>query len=182
MSKTRTRIVKPLIDSREKAEACLGEIVTLTIEQRRIQNALDGEITAARERHEEPLALLATQIEHRQELLRVWAEANPEEFPAGRKSVEMTHGTIGFRLGTPKLKALLRKKWEAILETVKAFGLTQYVRTKEEVNREAIIADYQQHEIGEDTLRKIGVAVVQEEAFFVQVNLTEQPTREAVAS
>jgi phage host-nuclease inhibitor protein Gam len=178
---TRTRITTPLIRTREEADALLGDLAALELERRRLTTELDGIITAAREHYEAPFAALGGQIDAKQALLHAWADANRAEFGT-RKSLDMTHGVVGFRLGTPKAKTLLRKPWAAVLDTIKAFGLLEYVRTKEEVNKEALIADYQQRNIGDDTLKKLGIQIAQEESFFVELRLTEQPRREVVAS
>jgi phage host-nuclease inhibitor protein Gam len=177
----RLRQTKPLVDTREEAEACLGEIATLTLEQRRLQTDMDGLITAAREKFEEPLGTIADQIKARQDHLLSWASASPELF-LDKKSLEMTHGVIGFRTGTPKLKTLAKRTWDIVLDTLKAAGKLQWVRTKEEVNKEKILSDFAQNLVTPEELKPLGVAVVQDEAFYVEVKLTEMETRKAVAA
>ena len=181
MTTNRTRIIKPLIDTREDAETCLGELATLTLERRDLQNALDREITAAREKYESSLSAIGEQIETKQALLHGWADSHPEEF-ASRKSLELTHGQIGYRTGQHKLKSLKRKTWDAILKSLQTFGFTHLIRTKEEVDKEAIIAGYKAAEISRAEMIQIGVEVVQDEAFFVEVKLAEQANREVVAA
>ncbi len=181
MPTNRIRLARPLIDSRAKAEEILGEIALLTLERNGQKLEMDRELTAVREQYEVPLTALGKQLEEKSALLEGWAATNPEEFPKGRKSLDMLHGVIGYRTGTPKLKTVLRKTWDAVLETLKAFHLTQYVRIKEEVNKEAIIADAQAGNVDEATLRKVGITVSQEESFFVEPKLEvlENRTRSA---
>jgi phage host-nuclease inhibitor protein Gam len=175
----RLRQTKPLVDSREEAEACLGEIATLTIELRRLQTELDGKITAAREEYEESLARVGEQIKSRQDHLMSWASGNPDLF-ATKKSLEMTHGVVGFRTGMPKLKTLAKRTWAIVLDTFKAAGKHGWVRTTEEVNKEQVIADFQSKAVTAEELKPLGVAVVQDEAFYVEVKLTEMSNREAI--
>lgn len=177
-----TRIKLPTtIITRSRAEEILGEIAILKLEERDNKNALDRELTAARERYEEPLTILGKQIEEKTAILERWADQNPEEFPRGRKSIEMMHGLLGYRTGTPKLKLSRGSSWDAALEIVKVIAkFNPFVRTKEEVNKEAILAASSQGHITEAELKQIGVKVVQDEAFFVEPKLAEQEARETV--
>jgi phage host-nuclease inhibitor protein Gam len=90
----------------------------------------------------------------------------------------MVQGTIGFRLGTPKLLTIARKKWDLILDTIRGMDLPSYIRTKEEVNKEAILSDYGQDLISDTTMRQIGVQVVQEESFYVEPKLQDLANRQ----
>ena len=173
----------PTIITRTRAEEILGDIALLKIEEREQKNALDREITAARERFEAPLATLGKQIEEKTALLERWADQNPEEFPKGRKSLELTHGTLGWRTGNPKLKLTRGSSWEAaltIVETISKFA--HFLRVKKEVNKEAILAAASQETISEAELKQIGVKVVQDESFFVEPKISEQEARETVAA
>lgn len=177
MTQNRIKLTRPLVDTRAKAEEILGEIAVLTLERNGATIQMDRELTAVRENYDAPIAAYGKQIAEKTALLEGWASANPEEFPKDRKSIDMVHGTVGFRTGTPKLKTLFRKTWEAVKETLKAFGLIQFVRGKEEVDKEKIIAAYQAKEIGDNDLKKVGVAVVQDETFFVEPKLEELTSR-----
>lgn len=57
-----------------------------------------------------------------------------------RRSLETTHGIIGFRTGTPKLKNRKGFTWAAVLELVKTF-LPKYIRLTEEITRDKMLAD-----------------------------------------
>ena len=170
--------------SRSRAEELLGEIATLTIEQRDQKNALDREITAARERYEAPLTALGKEIENRAVLLEAWAAANPAEFPKDRKSIVLLHGTIGYRTGTPKLKTLAKWTWDRVLEKLKELGapVAGFIRTKDEVNKEAVISSYSEGHLDPATARALGMQVVQEESFFVEPKLEDQAARSTVAT
>lgn len=49
----------------------------------------------------------------------------------------MTFGTIGYRLST-KLKTLPKWTFERVLESLKAGNKTEYIRIKEEVDKERL--------------------------------------------
>jgi len=175
----RIKFTQPI--TRERAEALLGEVATLTLERNSLQTEMDVRITDVRTDYEGRMSELKTGIEEKVALLEAWAGANPDQFPKDRKSLEFVHGKLGYRTGTPKLKTILRKTWDRVLETLKAFPagelVRSYVRTKEEVNKELIISDYSQGQLDFETLRKIGVEVVQEESFFVEPKLEELENR-----
>ena len=90
----------------------------------------------------------------------------------------MTHGTVGFRTGNPRLKPITKFTWAKVLETIQrsATFASSYVRTKAEVDREKLLAD--RDELGADGLRVLGLKVVQEESFFVEPHLTTVENRE----
>lgn len=172
------------IETRQDAENELCDIADLTLERNSAQILLDEEITRARDKYSETLASFNQQIESKSERLREWAELNPDEFPKGKKSLELTHGTLGFRTGTPKLKTISRKTWAAVLETIKRIGLNVWIRSEESVNKEKIIAeargasaDQVPQEWVAEKMRIIGVQVVQDETFFIEPKLEELTSR-----
>lgn len=178
MSKNRIKLPTTIL-TRAHAEELLGEIATLTIEQRAQKNELDRELTAAREKYEAPLGALTKQIEERTVILESWASANPGEFPKQRKSIELLHGTLGYRTGTPKLKTLPKWTWDRVLEKLRELGkpVLGFIRTKEEVNKEAILNAVAEGHLLDREERNFGVAVVQDEAFFVEPKLETQDAR-----
>jgi phage host-nuclease inhibitor protein Gam len=170
----------PLINSRTKAEEVLGDIAILTIGRNFGILEMDEKLTAIREQYEPHISDFKKKIEEKTALLESWAAANPEEF-GKKKSIEMLHGVFGYRTGTPKLQPVLRKTWAKILETIKILGFGGYVRSKEEVNKEAILSDAAQGLLTPESLKSIGVSVVQDEAFFVEPNLQPLANRQEAA-
>ena len=92
----------------------------------------------------------------------------------------MTHGVIGFRTGTPKLKTLKGFTWASALELVKRF-LPGYIRQTEEIAKDKLLADrYDEvdfpHSDGSGfvamplttAMGECGIQVVQDETFFVE--------------
>ena len=179
MSTNRIKLPTTVI-TRARAEEILGEVAALKLEERAQKNALDSEITNARQSYEEPLTALAKAIEEKTTLLESWAAANPGEFPRGRKSIELIHGVIGYRTGMPKLKTLGKWTWDRVLAACEALGLSELIRVKAEVNRDAIIGAASTGDLTGAQLKSIGVQVVQDEAFFVEPRLAEQPARTVV--
>ncbi len=98
--------------------------------------------------------------------LQNFAEYHRESLFSTKKSMELAHGTIGFQMGTPKVDKSKKVTWDGVLEDLKAIDST-FVRSKEEVNKELIIANRANYEFM-FKLSKIGVTVVQEETFYVK--------------
>lgn len=175
MSTNRIKLPQTVI-TRARAEELLGEIATLTIETREQKNALDRELASAREKYEAPLVALGRRIEEKTALLESWAAANPAEFPKNRKSIELLHGSLGYRTGMPKLKTLPKWTWDRVLETLRTLA-AQFIRSKEEVNKEGILAAIIDGSLDASSARQLGVLMLQEESFFVEPKLETQDAR-----
>ena len=177
MAKKRIRKVLPDIRSREEMERLVGEIAALKNQQTQAQAEIDARILRIREEREVELSALAEQLDEKTEMSLRWAAANSAEFGA-RKSIVMTHGTVGFRTGNPKLKPVTKFTWAKVLETIQrsATFARSYIRTKPEVDREKLLAD--RDDLGVDGLKLLGLKVVQEESFFVEPHLSSVENRE----
>ena len=101
------------------------------------------------------------------DVLQAYAMENRNELFSKRKSLETTHGTLGFRTGTPKLKTLKGFTWASVLNLLKEF-LPGYVRTIEEPAKDKLLADREDEEVAA-LFPKVGVKVTQDEAFFVEL-------------
>lgn len=160
-------------------EQLVGDIAALKIEERKLKAEMDAKLKALKDDYLEQLNGLTESIAQKMPRALAWAEANAEDFGKLR-SIEMLHGVIGWRLNTPSLKALSGWTWELVLKALqKVPRFASYVRTKEKVNKQALLAD--REAIGADSLRSVGLRVIQEEEFFVEPKLTETETREVAS-
>jgi phage host-nuclease inhibitor protein Gam len=175
----KNRITKPLglvIESRLEAETHVNLVTSLVNERRGVASEMDEQILNLKKEYELQLANLDVQIKVGTDNLEAWALANPEEFGKA-KSIEFLAGRIGFRTGTPKLTLLSRAwSWDKVLAAIQKFGF-QFVRTKEEVDKEAILAfaaaEADKARLDSKVLAPIGVKITQGESFFVEPKLTE---------
>lgn len=152
--------------TREQMEDAFGRYATADAEVQSITASMDKEFVAIRERHADRLAELEGQKKEAFETMQVFATENREELFSKRRSMETTHGTLGFRMGTPKLKTRKGFTWAAALEMVREF-LPSYVRTTDEVAKDKLLADREQEQMPELML-KCGICVTQDETFFVE--------------
>ncbi len=171
----------PEIITREEAERIVGEITLLTTARNRLAAEMDTGIAELRSRYETSLADLQVKIENRTGLVRNWALANPEEF-GKRKSLSFLHGVIGFRTGTPKLKTLSGFTFAKVLEKLKSvpWGKT-FIRIKEEIDKEALIAAHAEEALSFLNKREIGIRVDQEESFYIDPAVTGQENRQTTS-
>ncbi|HOV99264.1 MAG TPA: host-nuclease inhibitor Gam family protein [Bacteroidota bacterium] len=94
--------------------------------------------------------------------------ANKNEFEKTRL-LEFVHGIIGFRTTPPKVTMLNRKyNINTVLELLKKFKLTKYIRTKEELDKESVLADYAAKEISDPKLASVGLKIDQSEIFVCE--------------
>jgi phage host-nuclease inhibitor protein Gam len=154
------------IPPRDRAE--MEDLVKFICEQEifldYLRNQMDVEMMEIRDRYENRITAAREEIKRMIELAEDWAIANPAEF-AAKKSIAMVHGLVGFRTGMPKLKTLKGWTWDRVLNVLKV-AFPEYVRTKDEVAKDLIID--QREVIGEERMRRMGVAVVQTESFYVE--------------
>jgi phage host-nuclease inhibitor protein Gam len=153
------------LKTRSEADAAVSRLVDRQIVADGLQNTMEARLAEIRGMYAEELGALGQEISELLDQVEVWALANPGEFPP-KKSLELTHATIGFRTGMPRLKLLGRGSWKKSFEKVRTDpDLSMYIRTSEELNREALIAD--RETLDPKTLANVGLKVVQDETFFV---------------
>lgn len=184
MSKSkRIKVQIPTINSRDEAEAVMNELALAANNQRKFLAARDAEILRLNTFYERPLYQCADSIHTKTEQLRAWAETNRDQFPNGRKSIDFVSGVLGFRTGTPKLALLSRRwTWEKVLAGLKLRRLVDFVRTKEEVNKDAILETYTPGSPHDDsTLASWGVRVTQDESFFIEPKLADMDARQVAS-
>lgn len=176
-----TRIKKtalPAAVSREEAERIVGEITELTIKRNQLAADMDAEVTAARARYETTLANAEARIDSLSDAVRDWALANPDEF-GKKKSIEFLHGVIGFRTGMPRVKYLAGWTVARVIEKLASLPWgPAFLRVKQDLDKEGLIAAQAAQTIGDSELRQIGVRIDQEESFFVDPSVTELESRQ----
>jgi phage host-nuclease inhibitor protein Gam len=87
-----------------------------------------------------------------------------------KKSKDLLFGTVGFRTTTPKIHQLNRKyNVQATMELIKKLFKGQYIRTKEEVDKEKLLADYAQEKLDDNKMAAIGLKIDQEERFMIEI-------------
>ena len=135
---------------------------------------LNEETTKLREKYDPELTVLLEEKEKQYAIVQAYCIENKERLFDDRRSLETIHGKVGFRLGTPKLKTLPKFTWDKVLEKLKTV-LPDFVRTKEEVDKEGLIAGRNTDGVAQH-LNAVGVYVDQDEVFFIELKKEEAAT------
>lgn len=158
--------------SKEQYNSALGEYATADAKKQSMIAKMDEEMTKIREKYADPLQDLDKVIEEKFELVKVYCTENKEELFTKKRSAETAHGTVGFRTGTPKLKTKKGFTWMSVLELLKTKKLKQYIRVKEEVDKDLFLVNRKDNKVIQ-LMPEVGVEVVQEETFFIELKKEE---------
>lgn len=170
--KKRITLTGPSIKTQEEAYRVLSQIRSLTLQQSLKTLEREREIKQIDERFGPVLEELADDLKLHTTQLREWADSNPQVFGTAR-SVEWTHGKFGWRMGQPKLVKKSKAAWDTLTDVVRTILGPRFIRQKDEINKERIIADRETIDL--DKMRACGLSVVQEESFFVEPKIEEAP-------
>ena len=163
-----TRQKKTIINgvSREQADAAFAQYAKASAQSEKITAEIELQCAKIREKYATQLGQLETERDAAFDVLQSFAMENQAELFTKKKSLEMAHGVIGFRTGTPKLKTLKGFTWASALQLVKEF-LPSHIRTTEEIAKDKLLADREEEKMAEK-MAKCGIQVVQEETFYVE--------------
>lgn len=150
----------------EQMEQAFADYATADAKIQGINAKMDVEITRTREKYADELSARQEEKDRNFELLQTFATEHPELFTK-KKSIDSTHGSLGFRTGTPKLKTLKGFTWEAVKNMLKEF-LPDYIRVTEEPAKDKLLADRELKEVRE-LFPRCGILVDQDQTFFVEL-------------
>lgn len=178
MGTTRKKKVVVTGVTRDEAEQAFGAYAKADAEMQRITACIELQCAKIREKWQDRLLQLTEERDGAFDVLQSYATEHQSELFVKKKSVEMTHGVIGFRTGTPKLKTLKGFTWASALQLVKKF-LPSYVRQTEEVAKDKLLADREEQEVSfgvdvkvlkpmKEAMSECGIQVVQDETFYVE--------------
>lgn len=162
----RTKIQPLIVADLRQAEGTLAEIAALDRKLGAIEGDLNATIDTARERakaESEPL------LKRRKELcdaMGTFATLNRAELFKERKSLDLGFGTIGFRRSSQIVQINKINKFMT-LEKLHEFGFTEGIRTKQEVNKEAL------ENWPEERLQLVGLRRQIRDVFFIEINIEE---------
>ena len=152
--------------TREAADEAFANYAKADAQSAKITADIELQCAKIREKYANKLAELEGEKEKAFDTLQAYATENQAELFSKKKSLEMAHGVIGFRTGTPKLKTLKGFTWASALQLVKEF-LPGYVRQTEEIAKDKLLADRDTEEMAPQ-MAKCGIQVAQDETFYVE--------------
>lgn len=170
MTKRAKKVIHSGITS-EQMETAFAEYAAADARLAKINATMDEQFTRIREKYADDVTRLTEAKDKNFEIIQAFALENRDSLFAKKKSMDGSHGTFGFRTGTPKLKTLRGFTWAAALNVIKVI-LPAYVRVSEEPAKDKLLADRELPEVASN-LEKCGIAVVQDETFFIELKKEE---------
>lgn len=156
----------------EDAQSAMAIMAKVNSQLKKIESQVELEKQRIDEKYRQQVEALTKEKAEPWEVLQVYAKATCKHWEA--KSFDLLHGTIGFRTNPPKLEKKKGFTWDGITELLKKH-FPDLVRTKEEPNKETIIA--MRDDIGfAKVSEKCFITVVQDETFFVKTKEEELAT------
>ena len=162
----------PKITTTEQAETALGAYSLASSRLEKLTGEMNMKLAAVREKYEEEITAAAEAMKTEEKRLHAWADAHPELFGKAR-SLKMLHGVLGYRVGNWALKLKSGFTAARAIALCKQVIGPEYVRVKEELDKEAIIADRAHYT--SESLAACGISIEQGERFFVEPEKTEAP-------
>lgn len=163
--------------TREEADEAFATFAKADASISKMNADIELQCAKIREKFADKLTALGAERDKAFDTLQSFATENKEEMFSKKKSLDMAHGTIGFRTGTPKLKTLKGFTWASALNLVKTY-LPGYIRLTEEIAKDKLIADRDidavKSGISEvqtsmsEVMAACGIQAVQDETFYVE--------------
>ena len=152
--------------SRDEMEKAMHDYATADAAQRALTAEMDGKLSDIREKYAERLQKLEAEKDEAFNKCQAFATENRDEHFSKRKSMETTHGTLGFRIGNPQLKPAKGMTWAGILELLKIKG-KNYIRTEEEVAKDKLLAERESDKC-KTVMAACHITVIQKETFYIE--------------
>lgn len=168
----------------EAAELCTEYVQD---ERRMLELRLGYELQIDKLKAERDVVLtgIAARQQHRFAALKAWWEAGGRGLAGRNRSAELAGAKIGIRTTPPAVKFARGVKADDIivwLKKVRWSKASQLLRTKVELDKQAIIRCVADNQGEEDMLADQGVTVVQIDEFYIDCGLDEAAIRQRLGA
>lgn len=163
--------IKPnpeVVEDRAQAERALAEMAALDRKLAGIESAMQEVIDTAKATASQQANPLMARRKELADAVAVFAKLNKQELFAKARSVDMGFGVIGFRAST-RISQIRGVTVEMTLEKLRQFGLSEGIRLKEEINKEAALA------WPDERLELVGLKRQMLDTFFIEIKKDEVP-------
>ena len=126
----------PVPQTRDAVTAAIREIGERQRELARIAADMNDELAAVRERYERQAEPLNARVAELQAGVQTWCEANREQLCGKGKTANLITGEVAWRIRPPSVRVT---GVDSVIDLLKRMTLGRFVRTKEEINKEAIL-------------------------------------------
>lgn len=141
MAKVKANAVMfPVPQSKEEVVAAIARLGEHQRERVRIETEMNDEMAVVKERYENQADTHAQAIQQLSSGIQTFCEANKVELTSGgkTKTVGLQSGEVRWRTCPPACNI---RAADMVIEALKKLGLARFVRAKEEINKDAILAD-----------------------------------------
>lgn len=152
--------------TRDAMETAFAEYAIADAEIAKINATMDVQFTKIREKHQDDLEEHTKKKVEAFEIMQAFAVEQRDVLFTKKKSMDTTHGTLGFRTGNPKLKTRKGFTWPAVTKILQEL-FPQYVRSVVEPAKDKLLAD-RDDENAPAMFEKVGIYVDQDETFYVE--------------
>lgn len=142
MAFKKPRIKAPAAPAAQSRDECAAQIRQIGDLQRAIARRtadMNDAIAAITAQHQPQLDADAAEVKRLSASVQAWCEAHRHDITDGGrvKTANLITGEVAWRQRPPSVKVT---KVEAVIKTLKALALGRYLRTKEEIDKDAILA------------------------------------------
>lgn len=126
--------------SREQVSNDIKKIGDLQRELIRTETRINDEIAVITSSNTPAIEALKAELDILQKGVQTWCEANRDEITGGgkTKTANLITGEVSWRT---RPDSVVIKGSDAVIDALESFGLHHFIRVKEEINKEAILAD-----------------------------------------
>ncbi|MBA3828661.1 MAG: host-nuclease inhibitor Gam family protein [Taibaiella sp.] len=166
MSKRISKKIPEYITSAQFDEA-LARYANAHLREEEINNKLASEMELIKNKYSGELTFLTRKKTDALAVVETYCREQKQSLFSTRRSIHTAYGTLGFRLGTPKLATIPGISWQHAIEKLKE-QLPQYIRNTEEPAKDLLINDRSREDIAM-RLPGIGLQVIQDDLFFISL-------------
>lgn len=165
---TRTKPQPLIIGTLDQADEALRQLAEISREQARIETGMNDQIDQIKATAKQSLEPLAASRKRLEDALAVFGTQNKGDLfgETRSRSQELTFGTIGFRRATA-LRLMAKRTWAMVLKRLQDLNLTEGIRTKQEVDKEALRG------WPEGRLEDVGVIRETTDEFYIELKQEE---------
>ena len=141
MAKSKTKAASvPVPQTRDEAADTLMQIGGMNRAAARVEADMNDEIAAIKKNAEAIAQPIREKVTAMRDGLQIWAEANRAALTQDgkTKTADLGTGKISWRQRPPSVRI---SGMERVIESVKKLGFAAFLRVKEEINKEAMLAD-----------------------------------------
>lgn len=131
-----------IYQSRDEVQSAIKEIGDKQRELLRLSTEMNDELAAISERYAPLLETIKDDLKPMQKGVQMWCEVHRNELTDNGKckTGSFITGEVQWRVKPPSVSV---RNAESVIELLENFGLHQFIRTKREVNKEAVLTDPQ---------------------------------------